>query len=1001
MGVKTTGTGITDASSHAFLGLGVTASDAVRVNAPAPGEDLVLPTVSSFTGSLTGSTATFTLTFSEDVTGVDASDFIVNTSDTATATIGTISGSGTTYTIPVTVGGNGVVSLTVVGGASADIRDAATNWFAGGGTSTSATVTVGGTSGGGGSGGSVPVVTNASVTGTVGTPIAAVQVNATNSPTSFTAPGLATFGLSIDATGSITGTPTKTATNATVSVLATNSSGTSTPATITLNIAAASGGGGGGTGGGGTGGGGTGGGTTSAPSVTAPATVTGTVGVPLSFYVTATNSPTSFNMTGGPAGISINEVNGLVSGTPTASGNYTASVSASNSAGSGTATISFTINDSSTGGPVKKGQTVIFNVPTGAIVIGTPIHLGATSDSGGAITYTIISGNATLVGDTLTIKGNGPVVVRATQAGDATWDAASTDTTFIASKAHQTITLHLNNGHHKANESITLDATSSSGLPVTYTLISGPATLSGNTLTFTGSHGTVVIRVSQAGDDTYDAAADENLTFTVDAVGEQVFFGKLGSDDLAAAVNADNTKGTILVRLSSTGEALVAKFDIAADGTFSAKATSTMPAVATGGTSALVLERTFTGTVNNGAISGAVAELGLNFTAHADAATGPSSPYTGLYTARIPGSASGDAYLVVGSNGEAYALVVTPSSVVSGMGTVSASGAVSVTTSGGGTITGKVDPSSSAITGDVDLGTSSEHFAGLSAATVATDRLINVSSRLRVSGNDTAHATIAGFVVTGDTPKQILIRAVGPTLSAFGIKDGLTDPGLRLYDGTGKLVASNDGWADDAAIKAAADSTGAFQLGAHSKDSALLVTLTPGLYTAQVSSNNNGIVLIEVYDVAANASVPTKQLINISTRGFVGTGDDVLIGGFAVTGNQPKRVLIRAVGPGLAQFGVTGTVSDPMLTVYDSKHVVIAKNDNWGTPQAVDSTQIAATASDITTAESATGAFPLATGSADAAVIITLNPGTYSAVVNGAGGATGAAMIEVYEIPNP
>jgi hypothetical protein len=158
--------------------------------------------------------------------------------------------------------------------------------------------------------------------------------------------------------------------------------------------------------------------------------------------------------------------------------------------------------------------------------------------------------------------------------------------------------------------------------------------------------------------------------------------------------------------------------------------------------------------------------------------------------------------------------------------------------------------------------------------------------------------------------------------------------------------------------------------------------------------------LIEVYDVNRNAAIPTKQLINISTRGYVGTGDDVIIGGFVVAGNEPKRVLIRGVGPGLSGYGVSGLLADPVLKLYDWKGTtLLAQNDNWGTPQPVDASQFAATASEVASAANASGAFPLTTGSNDAVIVTTLQPGLYSAILSGANGTSGAAMVEVYETP--
>jgi hypothetical protein len=192
---------------------------------------------------------------------------------------------------------------------------------------------------------------------------------------------------------------------------------------------------------------------------------------------------------------------------------------------------------------------------------------------------------------------------------------------------------------------------------------------------------------------------------------------------------------------------------------------------------------------------------------------------------------------------------------------------------------------------------------------------------------------------------------------------------------------------------------GAFKLAAGSRDAALVTTLSPGAYTAQVSGGGaSGVVLIEVYDASTSAPVGAQQLINLSTRGFVDTGDGNLIAGFVVTGNAPKRVLIRGVGPALTAFGVSGAASDPMLKLYSGAGALVAQNDNWETPQPIAASQIAASRADLAAAAGATGAFPLAAGGKDAAIMITLMPGNYTAVMSGAADSTGAGLIEVYEV---
>jgi sugar lactone lactonase YvrE len=277
------------------------------------------------------------------------------------------------------------------------------------------------------------------------------------------------------------------------------------------------------------------------------------------------------------------------------------------------------------------------------------------------------------------------------------------------------------------------------------------------------------------------------------------------------------------------------------------------------------------------------------------------------------------------------------------------------------------------------------------AVITAVNRLANISCRALVGTQ--GNLEIAGFVVAGPpgSTEQVLIRAVGPTLAQYGVTGILYLPQLTLLDSKGNGLASNTGWnsAPNAAqIAAAAASTGAFALPLDSGDSAILISLPPGAYTAQIQGLNttSGVALAEVYEV--NAGDP--ELINISTRAYVGTGSSVEIGGFIVTGSQPAKVLIRAVGPTLSQFGVNGVLAKPSLSVMDSSGNTVATNTGWST-----NSSPAAIASEM----AAVGAFPLPSGSADCALVLMLPPGAYTAIVSGVGGTSGVALVEVYQAP--
>ncbi|MDO8541377.1 MAG: putative Ig domain-containing protein [Opitutaceae bacterium] len=277
-----------------------------------------------------------------------------------------------------------------------------------------------------------------------------------------------------------------------------------------------------------------------------------------------------------------------------------------------------------------------------------------------------------------------------------------------------------------------------------------------------------------------------------------------------------------------------------------------------------------------------------------------------------------------------------------------------------------------------------------SASSVAsTAQLTNVSARMRVAegDGDGSRSLIAGFVVAGSQPKRVLLRAIGPALNGFGVQGALIDPRLRLYSSAGALVAENDNW-DGNETSAVASAVGAFALSVGTRDSAVIVTLQPGAYTLVVSPNGGeGVALAEVYDADRTAGPGASAISNLSTRGQIDGDGSPLIAGFSVQGASAGRVLVRGIGPGLTMFGVGAALADVTLKIYRDGQLV-AENDDW-TSATVENTSAAA----------ASGAFALAAGSKDAAIVLTLEPGSYTAVVSGVGNAAGAGLVEVYELP--
>ena len=640
-------------------------------------------------------------------------------------------------------------------------------------------------------------------------------------------------------------------------------------------------------------------------------------------------------------------------------------------------------------------QSVSFGALPPGITVGSPFTLNATASSGLPVTLTIVSGKASIAGASLTLQDANPVVVLATQAGNENTTAATANLTVTASnKLAQTITFATPADQKMDAGALTISATASSGLPVTITVVSGPAMINGGTLLLTGIAGRVALVASQAGDSVYAAATDVVRSFTVSAVGEQIFFGLTGSNDTVAAyVAADSKSGTMIGYLAGTSTGFVVDFPLNADGTFKALA----KIYSGNDNKAPPAALTFQGTVVNGVMSGAIIELGMSFNAVVQSPKGSSEGVSGSYKAASTNTTTGSIYLIVGTQGQVYALAATPNLVVAGTGALTGGTTFSVSARQDATIAGSIDQPTKTVRGMITVpGRPATAFFGLVTSTTPTNRLINLATRAQV-GAGGATSLIAGFVIGGSDPKAMLLRAAGPALTNFGLPNAVSNPRLVLFDSTGMIIAQNEGWS--AAIAGAMNQVGAFPFTPGSADAALALTLAPGAYSMQVFGvGGTGVALAEIYTASVNPQAQLQRLISISSRGVVAAGDGVLIGGFVILGNSPKTVLIRGIGPSLALFDVPGVLADSKLTLY-SGSTLIAQNDDWGVGEGVNSAQTVATAAQITAAAQATGAFKLPVNSKDAALIITLAPGSYSTHVSGANGTGGVALVEIYELP--
>jgi hypothetical protein len=249
----------------------------------------------------------------------------------------------------------------------------------------------------------------------------------------------------------------------------------------------------------------------------------------------------------------------------------------------------------------------------------------------------------------------------------------------------------------------------------------------------------------------------------------------------------------------------------------------------------------------------------------------------------------------------------------------------------------------------------------------------DISTRVHVQSGQSV--SIGGFIIASSAVKNVIVRAMGPSLADAGVQGWLADPILELRDSGGTLLQANDNWKDtqeqiirDTMLAPSND-----------LESAIFASLQPGVYTAIVGGKNSttGIGLVEIYDLQPS---PTSKLANISTRGSVGSGQNVMIGGLILLGPDPARILFRAIGPSLVVAGIQSALADPQIDLFDAEGARIATNNNWK-----DSQQEAI---------QATGVAP--SDDAESAILADLNPGNYTAVVSGVNGGTGTALVEAY-----
>jgi hypothetical protein len=690
----------------------------------------------------------------------------------------------------------------------------------------------------------------------------------------------------------------------------------------------------------------------------------------------------------------------------------------------GTQTLSATFTPTDTTNYNSASASVSLNVIVA--VPGSPTAISATTANGEAtVTFTAPSnpGSSAITGYTIraTATDGSTVTVNATgspakvtgltpgksyrftvtannSAGSS--ESSTTSAALTISRVNQTISFAAPADRLSNSASFALSATASSGLPVSFTVTSGPALLSGAEITLTGAAGTVVVLASQPGNAIYNAAPDVSVSFSVTAAKTNVYFGAVisaggtaKSGDIAAVLPPDSNKGSFLVVAPSVGVNSAFDFTLNPDGTFTityvvpGEALTTpigIPAIA-----AAPVTLTIRGTFVNGRLQGVIEPLGLAFSAAVLPVTGASANAAGFYQSSNLATVGGGTYSVVGTNNEVLVLATTPGVTTGGLTTLGSNGSFSLqtqTSAGVVTVRGSVDAPSTTVAGTISVpGKADTNFAGVATTTKRTDRLIGLASRAKVGIGESV--LITGVAIGGTESKRVLIRAGGPALAGFGLTNTLTNPALKIYRGS-TLIAQNDDWNPADAAEMARLGIFAFPDG--SKDAAILTTLEPGSYTAHVSDLSGagtGVALAEIYDASVNPAAEYQRLVSIASRGTVTVGDGALIGGFVVVGNAPKTLLIRGIGPTLTAFGVAGALADPVLTIYQDGEA-IATNAGW------------ANSAEIATAGTQAGAFALVAGSRDAALLVTLKPGSYTAQVKAAqSSSSGVALIEIYEVP--
>lgn len=767
-----------------------------------------------------------------------------------------------------------------------------------------------------------------------------------------------------------------------------------------------------------------------------PATAPASIGLPFQLGLTLIDGPSTVTVTGLPPGITFNPATNIISGIPTTSGAYSVGISASNSFGNATPVmLSITVGPQPlvfipiAGGKVGSsdgiGMAAAFNSPNG-LAIDAQGNLYVADTGNFTIRKVSASGVVTTIAGTAGMKGTsngkGAAALFSSPTGIAVDGSGNL---YVTDTGNDTI-----RKIDAAGQSSTIAGTPG---------MAGSNDSTGSAASFNGPTGIAVdpsgnLYVADSGNDTIrkisSAAAVTTLaglpgqSGNVDAFGIGARFnGPTGLTlDSAGNLYVNDTGNYSGRMISPTGSVTTVIFphpqsgpigsyypspptfegisidsagDIYADqgpvvsfeGLEVDATLSNLFEVSSSGTTSFLQQWTGGGNLVGGVpappVAGLVRDNAGNIFILVNGILEESSPASGPVISGQPSSQS------VGAG-----QTVTFSVTASGNPLPSYQWFFNGLTISGATFSTLTLPNvSAAQAGSYSVSVSTPYTSVTSSAanltvTAPTARLINISTRAMVGTG--SNILIPGFVVSGSGTETLLIRADGPSLSQFGVTGVLAKPSLSVYNSSGAVIATNTGWgtsANPTQIASVAASVGAFALSSGSADSAVVMTLPAGAYTVEVSGvgNTTGVALAEIYEVSSTGT----RLVNVSTRTQVGTGGNILIPGFVIGGSGTEELLVRADGPSLTQFNVTGVLAQPVLSVLSGQNVV-GSNTGWTT---------GTNPSQITSIGATVGAFSLASGSADSAVVVNLPAGAYTAQVAGVNSTTGVALAEVYEVP--